>query len=141
MPGLTLQHIKGHQDRDHAFHQLPLIAQLNVEADTLANQYQRDKGTFQPNVLLTEWAGAHLLLPTGTVTSKYESAIRYQATAEPLKAHLRERNNWSAAVFDTVNWSAHSKSIRKHMERRTHLIKLVHGILPTNAHLHRQDPI
>ena len=35
MPGLQLQHIKGHQDKNTDFHRLPLLAQLNVEADEL----------------------------------------------------------------------------------------------------------
>jgi hypothetical protein len=141
MPGLNLQHIKGHQDREHDFHRLPLLAQLNIEADALANRYQRDHGLFQPEVLLTQWAGAHLVLPSGTITSHYESALRYQATAEPLQKYLRERHHWNQTTFDSINWTAHGKSIRYHMHKRTHLIKLVHGILPTNSNLHRNDPI
>ena len=142
MPGLELQHIKGHQDRQKTFHRLPaLLAQLNVEADELANKYQRELRTHEPEVLMTKWAGAHLILPTGTVTSHYESALRYHATAEPLRVHLRERNQWTQPTFDTINWTAHGQSIRQHMAKRTHIIKLVHGILPTNATLHRQDPI
>ena len=142
MPGLKIQHIlEGHQDRECDFHCLPLLAQLNVEVDTLANQYQCDYGSNQPNVLPTKRAGAHLVLPKGTVTSHYEAAICYHASAEPLKAHLREHNKWPLDVFETINWRAHGKFIRKHIDKRTHLIKLVHGILPTNANLHRIVPI
>ena len=43
--------------------------------------------------------------------------------------------------METINWKAHSTSIRNHMNRRTHVIKLVNGILPTNARLHRNDNI
>jgi exonuclease III len=141
MPGLKLEHIKGHQDRDCEYHRLPLLAQLNVDADALANRYQRDHGLHRPEVLLTRWAGAHLVLPSGTVTSHYEAALRYHASAEPLRAHLRNRNQWTQATFDTINWTAHGAIIRTHMKKRTHLIKLVNGILPTNANLHRNDPI
>ena len=141
MPGLEIQHIKGHQDRKTAFHRLPLLAQLNVEADELANKYQRELGTHAPEVLMTKWAGAHLILPTGTVTSHYETALRYHASAEPLRVHLRDRNKWSQGTFDAINWTAHGTSIRQHMAKRTHIIKLVHGILPTNSKLHRNDPI
>jgi hypothetical protein len=75
MPGLKLQHIKGHQYRDREYDRLPLLAQLNMDADHLANQYQRDDhGGLQPEVLLTRWAGAHILLPSVTVTSHYELA-------------------------------------------------------------------
>ena len=126
---------------DRAYERLPLLAQLNVDADALANKYQRDHGLYQPEVLLTQWAGAHLVLPTGTVTGHYEAAIRYHASAEPLRVHLRDRNQWSQATFDYINWPAHGASIRNHMHCRTQLIKLVHGILPTNAKLHRDDHI
>jgi hypothetical protein len=77
---------------------------------------------------MTRWADAHLNLPEGTVTSHYESALRYHATAEPLRKHIRERNQWSQQTFETINWTAHGKSIRQHIAKRTHLIKLVHGI-------------
>lgn len=70
MPGIKLQHIKDHQDRDRDYNRLPLLAQLNVDTDTLANWYQRDHGgSYQTEVLMTPWAGAHLILATGTVTS------------------------------------------------------------------------
>ena len=141
MPGLQLQHIKGHQDERREFHRLPLLAQLNVEADALANKYQRDHGGFQPHVLFTTWAGVHLILPSGTVTSKYESALRFQASAQPLKEYIRIRNNWSVQTCDTVNWTAHGKSLRSHLPRKTHLVKLVHGILPINSKIHRHDQV
>jgi hypothetical protein len=41
--------------------------------------------------------------------------------------------------MSSINWKAHGASLRKDIQKRTHLIKLVHGILPTNAKLHRQD--
>jgi hypothetical protein len=141
LPGIQLQHIKGHQDRERDFDRLPLLAQLNIDADALANRYQKEHGSFRPEVLMTRWAGVHLILPTGTVTSHYESAIRYHASASPLKEHLRNRNQWSQATFDSINWSAHGKCIRTNIHRRAHIIKLVHGILPTNAKLHRNDHI
>jgi hypothetical protein len=141
MPGLTLQHIKGHQDERCEFHRLPLLAQLNVEADALATKYQQNHATFQPYVLFTKWAGVHLVLPTGTVTSKYESALRYQASAQPLKEYIRHRNNWSVTICETINWTAHGTSLRSYLNRKTNLIKLVHGILPINSNLHRHDPL
>jgi hypothetical protein len=141
MPGLTLEHIKGHQDSHRDYGRLSLLAQLNVDADAIAYQYQRDHGSHRPNVALTSWAGAHLAFPTGTVTSHYESVLRYRATAEPQRNHLRERNKWSPAVLNTINWKSHGTSIRNRMKRRTHVIKLVNGILPTNARLHRNDNI
>jgi hypothetical protein len=140
MPLLTLRHVKGHQDRGATpYQQLPLLAQLNVEADTQASRYQRELGTFRPVVLLTEWAGVHLEFPTGTVTAHYETALRYQATAPALKTHMQERYSWSQHTIAAINWQAHGKAMRRSLDHRTFLVKLVHGILPTNQRLHRSD--
>jgi hypothetical protein len=117
MPVMQLQHIKGNQDKNNDFHRLPLLAQLNVEADELANRYQRELGMHEPAVLMARWAGAHLVLPEGTVTSHYEAALRYHASAEPLRIHLRERNQWSKQTFDTINWTVHSEA---HVQTHAH---------------------
>ena len=102
---------------------------------------KREHGGFRPEVLLTRWAGAHLVLPNGTVTSHYEASLRYQASAEPLQEYLKLRNNWTTRTFNAINWKAHQQCIRHHVHRRTHVIKLVHAILPTNSRLHRDDPV
>ncbi|KAI2493087.1 hypothetical protein MHU86_21471 [Fragilaria crotonensis] len=84
MPGLKLQHVRGHQDRRIAYRQLSLLAQLNVDADKLANTYQRDHGAIRPIAHLTEGAGVHLVTAQGSITSNYIKAIRHQATYKPL---------------------------------------------------------
>jgi hypothetical protein len=75
MPKIILQHVKGHQDRTTPYHRLPLLAQLNVNADDQASQYQREHGRFQPDVLHTEWSGVHLVFPSGSVTFHLETAL------------------------------------------------------------------
>ena len=42
LPPVSIIHIKGHQDDLVKKHQLPLPAQLNMEADQLAGKYQRN---------------------------------------------------------------------------------------------------
>jgi hypothetical protein len=84
MPGLSLEHVRGHQDRRGTYQQLSLLAQLNVDADDLANTFQREYGAIRPHALLTEEAGVHLITPKGNVTTKYKTAIRHQATDGPL---------------------------------------------------------
>ena len=39
LPGVTLQYVKGHQDRDNEYQQLSLMAQLNVDADHMAGEF------------------------------------------------------------------------------------------------------
>jgi hypothetical protein len=51
--GVVLQHIKGHQDCQTVYRRLLLLAQLNVDADALANKYQFNLGSHHPDVLTT----------------------------------------------------------------------------------------
>ena len=41
----------------------------------------------------------------------------------------------------SVNWKAHGTVLRQRIKHRTHLIKLVNGLLPTCKHVYRADPI
>ncbi|KAI2503536.1 hypothetical protein MHU86_10918 [Fragilaria crotonensis] len=140
MPGLSLEHVRGHQDRRGTYQRLSLLAQLNVDADDLANTFQREYGAIRPLALLTEEAGVHLITPKGTVTTKYKTAIRHQATYGPLLAHLQARNGWNASTTERINWKAHAACLHKRIKRRDHYIKLVQEILPTNHRQHRRDP-
>ena len=140
MPGLGLQHIRGHQDNKVVYHRLPLLAQLNVDADTFAGEFQRDHGKFLPQVLLTKWAGCLLQTPEGTTTAHYDSALRHRATYKPLWKALKEKNKWSDTIMHQINWKAHGASLRHHLPRKSLFIKACHGFLATNRFLHRRDP-
>ena len=141
MPAITLQHIKGHQDRKTSYQSLSLMAQLNVDADRLADKYQCEFGHHRPDVPLTEWTGVHLILPQGTITSRHESALRYQTTGPPLMRYMQGKYGWNEHTSSSINWRAHGTCLRKNISKRTHLTKMVHGILPTNHSLHRYDPV
>jgi hypothetical protein len=74
-PGLELQYVKGHQDRDNEYEHLSLLAQLNVDADAMATRYQMHHGCYRPSALMTTTAKVHLETPTGSITSKYGAAL------------------------------------------------------------------
>ena len=138
-PEVRLQHVRGHQDRTTVYERLSLLAQLNVDADSMATVFQCDYGAPRPEALLTGTAGVHLATPKGTITSSYEAAIRHQATYPSLFKHLRSRNGWSERTAMSINWKAHGTSLRKQLKRKSHYIKLVNGVLPTCRHVHRAD--
>jgi hypothetical protein len=71
----TIQHIKGHQDNKTPYAYLPLPAQLNVDADEAAGDFQDQHGCARPQVLLFPHAGAQLQLNQGTITYNYKSSI------------------------------------------------------------------
>ena len=73
-------------------------------------------------------------------TRRHRAAIRKQYASQRLADTVRHRYNWTTQQYDQVHWVAHEKVINRHKMRRTHVVKLVHDILPTNKIRHRDDP-
>jgi hypothetical protein len=103
LPFLKLQHVKGHQDRHKPYHQLSLLAQLNVDADDQANKFQRLHGAARPESLLFSRTGVHLRFSEGSITSHYNMALRNKATYEPLMSYIAKRNAWPESVLRSIN--------------------------------------
>lgn len=80
LPEVTLQFIRGHQDKNRAFASLPLLAQLNVEADDMASSYQNTHGGERPFILMSPRTRAHLVTKQGTVTAQYSSMLHMAYT-------------------------------------------------------------
>ncbi len=53
LPGVRLEYVEAHQDKKTAHHNLPLLAQLNVDADRIAGQYHNLHFSQSPFVLLS----------------------------------------------------------------------------------------
>lgn len=65
------------------------MAQLNVDADRLASEYQRDHGARRPFAFLAPNTGAFLLTDDGTLTSKFSSELRARSTGRGLEEYIR----------------------------------------------------
>jgi hypothetical protein len=128
----TFQHIKGHH-HNTPYHNLPLLAQLNVDADTAAGNFQLQHGCHRPHVPLLPHAGAQLQIDDATITYKYKSFIRNAAHRPPLLQYIQQRNQWTPAiVIQYIDWDAHGLAIRRLFHHHVHLTKLIHDLLPTN---------
>ena len=139
VPKCRLSTSKGHQDRDTPYEQLSQMAQLNVDADAKAGQYQDAFGAVRPIAKMMTSTGAHLVGPEGTITSHYQKTIRYQATEAPVRTYLMNKYHWTPTVFDVIHWSAHSAALRKVSKRRIHYTKMVFDILPTHSQSNKYD--
>jgi hypothetical protein len=106
----TFQHSKGHQDCDTHYDYLPLLA----------------------HVLLFPHAGAQLQIVDGTITYNYKSFIQNAAHGPPLLNYIQQRNQWTPAIMQFIDWDAHGMAIHGQFHQRVHLTKLIHDILPTN---------
>ena len=138
LPGITLRHIKGHQDRKTSYDRLSLLAQLNVDADHLAGEYQQTHGCEKPPVLMSPNVRAHFVQEDVNITSNIATHIRHQSSCASLMEYIKRQQNWSETTLRSVNWEAHGKSMRNELPHRIHLVKLVHNILPINANIHRR---
>ena len=130
-PRVRLQHVEGHQDRKRQYQTLDLLGQLNVDADAQAGMYNMDHGVVRPFVLMSPNTRAHLLFSDGTVTGHYSRELLHQASAKPLFEYIRRRNEWSESTLQAINWEAHAAAITRTSMPHTHVVKLVHRILPT----------
>jgi hypothetical protein len=137
LPDVKLKYVKGHQDAHGAYGRLPLIAQLNVDADDKAREYQENHGKAHLFVLMSPNAGAFVTLSEGTITAKVVTELRNYATAPPLRLHIQQRNNWNDQTMESINWRAHGKALSGMIGKRVHLTKLVHDILPTFQRLNK----
>ena len=101
----TFQHIKGHQDDNTAYGRLSLKAQLNVDADRLADAYiaQNPNHPYH-TVPLLPTSGGQIHLPGGTITHNFKHTLGCARTEQPLKDYLCQRHSWDEETLDTIDW-------------------------------------
>jgi hypothetical protein len=139
LPHVRLQYVKGHQDRKRSYQSLDLLGQLNVEADQQAGQYNLEYGAQRPIVLLSPLAKAHLVLADGTVTGRYSTVLLHEASHAPLLEYIRTKNGWTQFTLQCINWEAHASAINRTAIPHTHMVKLLHRLLPTAAQANKFD--
>ena len=83
-----LCYVKGHQDKTTSYTDLSLDAQLNVETDKLAGEYEYKPDQTATAPIIT---GSTVILQSrhGSTTSKYRSVIRRMIT-NPIIVHQRQ---------------------------------------------------
>lgn len=136
-----IQHIKGHQDMNTPYQQLSLKAQLNCDADKLANEYIVD----HPNddyttALLLPTSGIQLNLSTGTISSKLKQELRLARTTPPMFAHLTERFGWNQTTLDDIDWECSRRAYNRLQKHQLTLVKHANNYTPTGSRVNRYDP-
>jgi hypothetical protein len=133
-------HVKGHQDKDTEYDSLPFLAQLNVDADELAGEFQKKFGSHRPVIPLSPTRPIALDLSGHTVHRHLKSLIRDAAHAGPLLERMILRNSWAPEVHTTIDWEVHRLATSVHRLHRSHFTKLCHGYLPAGKIAHRNNP-
>ena len=136
-----IHHIKGHQDKEKPYAELSLRAQLNCDADRLADSYIADhpnhdysKAPMIPSTKIL------LHLPLGTITSKLKQELRLARTTDPLIAYLMKRFKWDLDTFHDIDWECSRRANNSLQKHRTTLIKHANDIVAIGKRVNRYDP-
>ena len=105
--------IKGHQDEKKKREELSLKAQLNCEADELAEEAQLARKMEPMQRKMTQHPNNPIQIHAKnvTITSKVKRNLRRLAKAPKLIEHIERKADWQEGVFDTIHWDAHRTSI------------------------------
>jgi hypothetical protein len=125
-------HVKGHQDDTKKYQDLSLDAQLNVDADHEAGNYQWNYPvTVRDKVPLTATTRVHFHIQQRTITGHYRHHIRTAASQDEFFHKCREIHNWTQATFALIHLPSLRSAVRSNPTCQVHTFKFLHGVLPT----------
>ena len=137
----TITHIKGHQDKHKSYQDLSLPAQLNVDADHLANEFISEHQDFAYGwVPILPPTQVQLNFSQGTVTYKLKRTTRLARIAPPLEKKLKKKYAWSDATFQDVDWEASRRALNRLRQHKVTLIKHLNNVPPVGKLVHSYDP-
>jgi hypothetical protein len=128
---------KGHQDEGTPSHLLSAAAKYNVRADELAEEYMASNPVARLSTPLLPATGCQFLIAGKTVDSHHHYRIRIHAATKDFQKYLQDKHQWSQSTILDINWKAFRAAARNFESTETHLLKLVHGKLPTRKHKSR----
>ena len=141
--------VKGHQDSVVSYHQLPLPAQLNCDADKEADimhhypaedpihHYQHQQ---QQCVTPLPSTPAQLIVHNQSVTKHLKRRVREAIAVPRLQAYLCQKFNWDDTIFHSIDWKSYEHIIKKYSNARTTIVKHLHCLSPTGHIANRNDP-
>ena len=122
-------HVKGHQDDNCSYRDLPLESQLNVDADHLATQYYSTGAPSTPQVSLLKSCPAVLSLRNISITNDYHKQLLRAYTEPEYIGYLQDKFHWSDPTVEIIAWRSLSCAIRR-IQRPSLTTKICNDILP-----------
>jgi hypothetical protein len=137
----VFEHVKGHQDDHTPYDDLPLDAQLNVDADQEAGNYQQQFPAIRPQIPRLPHNRVQLHIHNKVISSKIKQSIRDAFTVPPYMEYLKRRNQWSSECLKTINWKAYNQAVSRFHSKRIQITKLCNDLLPTSSWVSRYDSL
>jgi hypothetical protein len=133
-----INHVKGHQDNKIPYVSLPLPAQLNSDANSLATKELHDRPNLIHHVPLFPDSKVQLLLSGTSVTRNLAGAIRKHQGYHNLVPYMLERYGWTDDVMAFVDWDGFTAAYKSSFQQRKFVFKFCTKLLPTGKTLHRR---
>jgi hypothetical protein len=137
----SLLHVKGHQDDDTQYCDLPLDAQLNVDADTEAGYYQSMYPAQRRVIPCMPSNAVQLHISGDVICSHVKSKIRAAFIAPAYLQHAEKRFQWSTLIYQSVDWQVYTRAISQFRTRRIQITKLCNKLLTTAHWAHRYNSL
>jgi len=139
-PESSLEHVRGHQDRDQERHELDIPAQLNCEADDLASAAYQLESCPESSYPMLGGTRCRLIVNQSAISSHIRNSIMEIRSTQALKQRIQNQMRVTNAVFDEVDWEAHELAgVNCRDVPDVFLTKFLHGILPVGRRLVQYD--
>jgi hypothetical protein len=126
--------VKGHQDDNTSYDKLTLQAQLNVDVDHEANNFQwNHTPTLLDLVPISPHTHAQLNIDGRTISGHYRHHIRTASSQDAFFAQCREIHEWIPSVFKLIHLPTLRSAVRHSCSRSIFTFKFLHCLLPTQS--------
>ena len=132
--------IKGHQDRDTKYEDLPFEAQLNVQVNDLAEAAHKQLSIAPPyrtldlpiTVYINNQVASH---------SNMRRSIQNAAHSDDLIEYMSQKYKWTTQTKRTIDWDLFAYCYsKKQIHDMTNIIKYIHGWQFTKEKENQQNP-
>jgi hypothetical protein len=139
-PGLSLSHVKGHQDKSIDQSELPFQSQVNIQADTLATSFQATSNHATAKAPLIPGTGCHLVIERQYLPSHHRRKMRTRRSPHQLLQYIQHKYRLTEVAMTHIDWKSHAQAIRHSQATRTiFLVKFLSKWLPVGKQVHRSS--
>jgi hypothetical protein len=111
---------------------LPLPAQLNVDADEEAKAFHTDHApTLQEHAPVLPTTKVHPTIDNRTTTGHYRHSIWLAASLPDVVAKIKDVHQWTDCTYEQINIPAFRSSVRANYHQHEFVFKWTHKVLPT----------
>ena len=138
---ISIEHVRGHQDKNTDYANLSRPSQLNVNANHHATNYLQNGPKYSYLDLPSN--PIDLYINKVIITRAFKSSIRSASCSPDLRAYFLIRFTWKSSTPDLVWWEVHGSTLESFSKNdRRRLRKFIFGWLPTHERLflYKQAP-